>query len=229
MYKQQTPIETSNEQAPVSSINNTNITNKKNSSNLEKHTKNFKEINNTSENSVIPNGYPELVEGAVEGTQKEKSAAKKEMFSTFADSEKNQTKKNQQKESDDFVIPSCHPELVEGAVEGTQTKKSQQKDESCHTELVEVPNNQISNPTIEEVKTFFQQNNFPELEAQKFFNYFSSNGWLVGGKTPMKNWKAAAQNWILNSISFKNTTINYPPSNPNHLTSTTNKNYAEPL
>ena len=31
-------------------------------------------------------------------------------------------------------------------------------------------------PTIEEVKTYFFGQNFPELEAQKFFNDFSSNG-----------------------------------------------------
>ena len=30
------------------------------------------------------------------------------------------------------------------------------------------------------------------MEADKFYNYFSSNGWLVGGKTPMKDWRAAA-------------------------------------
>lgn len=81
-------------------------------------------------------------------------------------------------------------------------------------------------PTQEEVKQFFQQNNFPELEAQKFFNYFSSNGWLVGGKTPMVDWKAAAQNWMLNFDKFN---TNEPIMKTNHLTTTTDKNYAEPL
>ena len=33
-------------------------------------------------------------------------------------------------------------------------------------------------PTITEVKIYFQKNHFPELEAQKFFNYFKSVGWL---------------------------------------------------
>lgn len=47
-------------------------------------------------------------------------------------------------------------------------------------------------PAFEEIKTYFEQEKFPEIEAQKFFNYFSSNGWLVGGKTPMIDWTAAA-------------------------------------
>lgn len=84
-------------------------------------------------------------------------------------------------------------------------------------------------PTTEEVRTYFQDNNFPELEAQKFFNYFSSVGWLVGGKTPMINWQAAAQNWIINSVNFKDNTTNSPPIRPQHLNTTNDKNYAEPL
>ncbi|MBL7885871.1 MAG: transcriptional regulator [Flavobacterium sp.] len=81
-------------------------------------------------------------------------------------------------------------------------------------------------PVLNEVKQFFKQNNFPELEAQKFFNYFSSNGWLVGGKTPMVDWQAAAQNWMLNFDKFNTTE---PITKTNHLTTTTDKNYAEPL
>lgn len=87
----------------------------------------------------------------------------------------------------------------------------------------------VQKPTIESVKTYFQENNFPELEAQKFFNYFSSVGWLVGGKIPMIDWQAAAQNWIINSVNFKDNTTNSPPIRPQHLNITTDKNYAEPL
>ena len=82
-------------------------------------------------------------------------------------------------------------------------------------------------PTIENVKIFFQENNFPELEANKFFNYFSSNGWLVGGKTPMVNWQAAAKNWMLNASKFNNSE---PKSDrAKHLNTTTDKDYSEPL
>lgn len=84
-------------------------------------------------------------------------------------------------------------------------------------------------PTIEEIKTYFLENNFPELEAQKFFNYFSSVGWLVGGKTPMINWQAAAQNWIINSVNFNHNTDTTPTNRPKHLNTITDKNYAEPL
>jgi len=91
-----------------------------------------------------------------------------------------QAKKN---ENDDGFLKS---ETVE------QKEKSSAKKEKVYVNV----------PTIENVKAYFQQQEFPELEAIKFFNYFSSNGWLVGGKTPMVNWQAAAQNWILNAPKF---------------------------
>ncbi|RTY96939.1 transcriptional regulator [Flavobacterium sp. RSP49] len=90
-----------------------------------------------------------------------------------------------------------------------------------------VTSSAVEKPTIENVKTYFLEQYFPELEAIKFFNYFSSNGWLVGGKTPMVDWQAAAQNWILNAPKFIS---NEPQSNrAKHLNTGTNKDYSEPL
>ena len=84
-----------------------------------------------------------------------------------------------------------------------------------------------NNPSIDEVKSYFLQQNFPELEANKFFNYFSSVGWLVGGKTPMVDWKPAAENWILNSIKFKS--YEKLPNRAKHLNIENDKDYGEPL
>jgi hypothetical protein len=78
-------------------------------------------------------------------------------------------------------------------------------------------------PTIEEVLAFFNSESFPEIEAKKFFNHFESNGWKVGGKTPMKNWHAAARNWILNSKNFSG------PTKPGSTNLNQNKRYDIPL
>ena len=85
----------------------------------------------------------------------------------------------------------------------------------------------IPSPTHEEVQAFFLRQNFPEREANKFFNYFSSVGWLVGGKTPMVDWKASANNWMLNAprfISHEKT-----PDRAQHLNTGTDKDYSEPF
>ena len=84
-------------------------------------------------------------------------------------------------------------------------------------------------PTIENVKDYFLEQNFPELEAIKFFNYFSSIGWLVGGKTPMVDWQAAAQNWMINATKFSSNGQNNQPNRANHLNTTIDKDYSEPL
>lgn len=81
--------------------------------------------------------------------------------------------------------------------------------------------------TIEEVKSYFLNQNFPELEANKFFNYFTSVGWLVGGKTPMVDWQAAAQNWILNAPKFISN--EQQPNRAKHLNTGNDKDYSEPL
>lgn len=84
-------------------------------------------------------------------------------------------------------------------------------------------------PTLESVIKYFQEQSYPEIEANKFYNYFSSNGWLVGGKTKMVNWKSAADNWMLNSVNYKHNTDTSPINQAKHLNTTTNKNYSEPL
>jgi hypothetical protein len=56
--------------------------------------------------------------------------------------------------------------------------------------------------SIQEVQVYFSEKKFAPVEAEKFFNHFESNGWLVGGRSKMRNWKAAANNWMLNAEKF---------------------------
>ena len=44
-------------------------------------------------------------------------------------------------------------------------------------------------PTIEEVQSYCKENNY-QVDAQRFIDYYTSNGWMVG-KNKMKDWKAA--------------------------------------
>jgi hypothetical protein len=48
-------------------------------------------------------------------------------------------------------------------------------------------------PTVEEVEAYcFERNN--KVDAERFVDFYSSNGWKVG-KNPMKDWKAAVRTW----------------------------------
>jgi hypothetical protein len=78
--------------------------------------------------------------------------------------------------------------------------------------------------TLSEVEELFQQNGYPADEAKKFFYHYESNGWLIAGKTPMKDWISSAHKWILNKPAFKTT-----KKSPHDLNTNSDKNYAEPL
>lgn len=84
---------------------------------------------------------------------------------------------------------------------------------------------QNKRPSINQVKEFFEMmpdTELAEVEAEKFFNYYSATGWKIG-KSPLEDWEAAARNWIIKS--------NETPlvQNRDNLNATANKNYDQPL
>jgi hypothetical protein len=78
-------------------------------------------------------------------------------------------------------------------------------------------------PALNETIDFFKSEKYPEVEARKFFYHFESNGWKVGGKTTMKNWHAAAHNWMLNAARYET------GQKPGTIKLNSSKDYGEPL
>jgi hypothetical protein len=77
---------------------------------------------------------------------------------------------------------------------------------------------------VEEVEAYFSTKEKPKSEAHKFFNYYEANGWMVG-KNKMKNWRAAANNWIANATKFSK----QANENNNYLHVDQDKDYSIPL
>ena len=50
--------------------------------------------------------------------------------------------------------------------------------------------------SLDEVIDYFMEHDSNMDEAHRYWNHFESNGWKVSGRAPMKNWTAAANNWI---------------------------------
>jgi len=86
---------------------------------------------------------------------------------------------------------------------------------------------QENQPTLDDVLFFFKEKKYPEEEAKKYYNHYQACGWLMGGKTPIKDWKAAAEKWITNSPKF-NQQANGSKPKPNNNAGTI-KDYSEPL
>lgn len=54
-------------------------------------------------------------------------------------------------------------------------------------------------PTFDELRDYFAEQGHPnaQLQANKFLNYYDSNGWKIKNN-PMKDWKATVRNWMIN-------------------------------
>lgn len=50
-------------------------------------------------------------------------------------------------------------------------------------------------PSIEDAIGYASEIALPASEAEWFHDHFTANGWRVGGKSPMKDWKAALRLW----------------------------------
>jgi hypothetical protein len=51
----------------------------------------------------------------------------------------------------------------------------------------------FSKPTITDINNYICENSY-NVDGQKFFDFYESNGWRVG-KNPMKDWKASIRTW----------------------------------
>jgi hypothetical protein len=98
-----------------------------------------------------------------------------------------------------------------------------------NAKVIEIDGQKIPPASLSEITNFFLARNSTKLEAQKFYNHFQSIGWLVGGKSPMTDWQAAARNWILNIPEFAKGKQKSKTPKPNKLNTEESKNYSEAL
>lgn len=99
----------------------------------------------------------------------------------------------------------------------------------------------FSIPTLAEIREFFQYQLSGKyldgvldekarlMEAEKFFNHYKSNGWLLGGKVPMRNWKASCRSWAAKIPYFKVSKSSFVVPERKNFHVERFDNYAEPL
>jgi len=95
--------------------------------------------------------------------------------------------------------------------------------------------------SINEVIIFFKKNDWPKVEAEKFFSYYESLNWKIKGITKIYNWKSSANNWMLKAQEMSvrpghiersrnaRTNSSQQSQNKDNLKTSKNKNYNEPL
>jgi hypothetical protein len=79
-------------------------------------------------------------------------------------------------------------------------------------------------PTLLELEDYFFELGLldPKDSAARFFDYYESIGWKIGGKSKMKDWRAACRNWKKNEDKFK-----IKPLNNGKSSSVSNDSYTK--
>lgn len=73
--------------------------------------------------------------------------------------------------------------------------KSRGEEEKTVGTVASLP--RFQKPSLESVKLQAEKMGLPDVESERFFNYYESNGWRVG-KNPMRSWPHALTNWKKN-------------------------------
>ena len=63
-------------------------------------------------------------------------------------------------------------------------------------------------PSVEEIRQYCQEKGV-NVDAEQFYNFYESKGWLIG-KSTMKNWRAAVATWAKRMVKSPNTSGTIP-------------------
>ena len=99
-------------------------------------------------------------------------------------------------------------EQVTEQVTNIRTKKQRNKETNIE---------RFVKPTLEQVQKYITEKGF-EVDAQRFMDYYDSNGWKVG-RNPMKSWEKTVNNWARNEKPKK--------TMPDYLTSRSDEKASE--
>jgi hypothetical protein len=100
--------------------------------------------------------------------------------------------------NDTHQVPFPGHTIKQENIEINNVQHTHIKEEINHKEGT-TTNKQVARvPYLAEVELFFQKENMPLPEAQKFYYYNQSKNWMIS-ETPIRQWKALARKWILNT------------------------------
>lgn len=86
------------------------------------------------------------------------------------------------------------PETANGSDENSQPIPATT---SCLPSSTTSSKGRFTPPTREEVAEYAREKGYTSFPVDRFIAYYESNGWMVGGKSKMKNWKASVTSWWL--------------------------------
>lgn len=84
-------------------------------------------------------------------------------------------------------------EDIQTAING-QTKDKQRATLKEIEEIKEPKKDKNNRPTVDDVRSYcLERKN--GIDPERFWNYYESVGWKIGGKSPVRDWKACVRTW----------------------------------
>lgn len=91
--------------------------------------------------------------------------------------------------------------------EVSTVRREEKRVEESNRKVTSLPRVKFKVPSMDEIKLQASKIGLSDIEADKFFNYYESNGWKVG-RNPMKSWVHAMTNWKNNAYGNQNSRPN---------------------
>ena len=112
---------------------------------------------------------------------------------TKLDGDMQQSCSGQPTKLDEGMQQSCTNNLLDNAKDNLANKKKVPGKPAARSGFIK--------PTLEQIKAYCleRKNN---VDAQRFLDYYESNGWKVG-RNPMRDWKATVRTWERNNFASK--------------------------
>lgn len=95
-----------------------------------------------------------------------------------------------------------------------EKEKDKEKDKEKEKEKVCVLGERtpVEGPSLEDIILFCEQEGLTAVDHSRFWNYYNSIGWMMGGK-PMRDWRSAVRMWnqedAKKQVSEKSSEVNY--------------------
>lgn len=96
------------------------------------------------------------------------------------------------------AMPPHMPEACSPSPSSSPTKDLNKDLDILSIMGTKVPKPRFKKPSLDDVKAEMENRGLPEIEAEKFMDFYDSNGWKVS-RAPMADWKAAVRRWVRNN------------------------------
>lgn len=75
-----------------------------------------------------------------------------------------------------------------------EEKREKREEKEIEREIEDTKRKRFVKPTRDDLNAYAREIDY-NLNPEAFLDYYDANGWKIGGKSPMKDWKAAVRQW----------------------------------